>query len=127
MTKPRLQEKYEKEIAPKLAQEFDIKNKMAVPKIFKIVINMGLGDMIKDKNLKDNVSKELAVITGQTPAVRKAKISIAAFGVRVGMPVGLSVTLRGIRMYDFLDKLISITLPRLRDFRGVSKKSFDKA
>ena len=125
--KSRLQEKYDKEVAPKLAQEFAIKNKMSIPKLKKIVVNMGLGEMIKDKNLKDTVGKDLAAITGQTPSVRTARVSIAAFGLRLGMPVGLSVTLRGARMYHFLDKLISITLPRLRDFRGVPIKSFDKA
>jgi large subunit ribosomal protein L5 len=122
-----LREKYEKEVAPALAKEFGIKNKMAIPKLSKIVVNMGVGDMIKDKGLKDTMAKELATITGQTPSVRTAKVSVAAFGLRAGMPVGLSVTLRGSKMYDFLQKLITITLPRLRDFRGVPKKSFDKA
>lgn len=122
-----LKEKYLTEVAPLLAKEFEIKNKMAVPKIAKIVINMGVGEMIKDKKLKEPISKDLAQITGQIPAVRTAKISIAAFGLRRGMPVGLSVSLRGERMYSFLDRLVSITLPRLRDFRGVSAKSFDAA
>lgn len=122
----RLREKYEKEVAPVLSGEFDIKNKLAIPRIEKIVVNMGLGEMIKTKELKDIAAKDLAAITGQTPSVRAAKVSIAAFGLRAGMPVGLSVTLRGGRMYDFLDRLISITLPRFRDFRGVPLKSFDK-
>lgn len=127
MNKSRLQEKYIKEVIPTLAKEFEIKNKMAIPKITKVVVNMGLGEMIKNKELKEVVGKDLAVITGQAPTVRLARVSIAAFGVMRGMPVGLSVTLRGVRMYDFLDKLISIALPRLRDFRGVPRKSFDKA
>lgn len=122
----RLKEKYEKEVAPTLAKEFEIKNALAIPKIEKIVLNMGLGEMIKTKELKATASKDLAAITGQTPSVRAAKVSIAAFGLRAGMPVGLSVTLRGERMYDFLDRLVSITLPRFRDFRGVPNKSFDK-
>jgi large subunit ribosomal protein L5 len=124
---PRLKKKYQEEVAPKLVQEFGIKNKMAVPKITKIVINMGVGAMIKNKELKDIISRDLAAITGQIPSVRLAKVSVAAFDLRRGMPVGLTVTLRGNRMYEFLDKLISITLPRLRDFRGVSIKSFDKS
>ncbi len=127
MSESRLKQKYFSEVTPALTKEFDIKNKMAVPKITKIVINTGLGEMIKDKGLKDIVSKDIATITGQMPSVRRAKVSIATFGIRAGMPVGLSVTLRGVRMYDFLDKLISITLPRLRDFRGVPLKSFDKS
>jgi len=122
----RLKEKYQKEIAPALAKEFEIKNPLAIPKVEKIVLNMGLGEMIKSKELKETASKDLAAITGQTPSVRAAKVSIAAFGLRAGMPVGLSVTLRGERMYDFLDRLISITLPRFRDFRGVPVRSFDK-
>ncbi|HJX59155.1 50S ribosomal protein L5 [Candidatus Woesebacteria bacterium RBG_19FT_COMBO_47_8] len=121
----RLKEKYQKEVMPVLTKEFEIKNSLEVPRVEKIVVNTGLGEMIKDKNLKDIVSKELAAITGQIPSVKVAKVSIAAFGLRAGMPVGLTVTLRGEKMYDFLDKLVSITLPRLRDFRGVPLKSFD--
>jgi large subunit ribosomal protein L5 len=127
MSESRLKQKYLSEVAPALISEFDIKNKMAVPKLTKIVVNTGLGEMIKDKGIKDIISRDIATITGQAPSVRRAKVSIAAFGVRAGMPVGLSVTLRGIRMYDFLDRLISTTLPRLRDFRGVPLKSFDKS
>ena len=123
----RLKEKYQTEVAKELTSLFGIKNKMALPKIAKIVVNMGLGDMTKDKALKDIVSKEMAIITGQAPSLRLAKVSIAAFNLRRGMPVGLATTLRGERMYAFLDKLFSIVLPRLRDFRGVSRKSFDKA
>jgi large subunit ribosomal protein L5 len=127
MNESRLKQKYLKEVVPALTREFDIKNKMAVPMVTKIVVNTGLGEMTKDKSLKDIISKDIAAITGQIPSVRRAKISVATFGIRAGMPVGLSATLRGTRMYDFLDKLISITLPRLRDFRGVSMKSFDQS
>jgi large subunit ribosomal protein L5 len=123
--KSRLFEKYQKEVAPKLKEEFAIENKMAIPKIEKVVVNMGVGEMIKNKELGPALSKDLAAITGQKPSTRLAKVSIATFGLRRGMPVGLTVTLRGVRMYDFLDKLFSIVLPRLRDFRGVSNKSFD--
>lgn len=122
----RLQERYQKEAAPKVAQEFQIKNPMAIPKISKVVINMGVGKDARIKEVFEVLKKDLAKITGQIPSVRPAKVSIASFNVRRGMPVGLSVTLRGERMYSFLDKLISIVLPRLRDFRGVSGKSFDK-
>ncbi len=123
---PRLKEKYLKEIAPQLSKEFGIKNKFAYPKVIKVNINMGVGEAIKNKELMQTFKKDMATITGQTPSTRKAKVSVASFGVRRGMPVGLMVTLRGSRMYYFLDKLFSIVLPRLRDFRGVSAKSFDK-
>ena len=122
----RLKEKYNKEILPKLKEEFDIKNLSAIPEVAKVVINMGAGEISKEKELKEALSKDLAQITGQIPKITLAKISVAAFGIRAGMPVGLSVTLRGERMYDFMDKLFSIVLPRLRDFRGVAEKSFDK-
>ena len=125
MTKSRLKTKYNKEVVPELAKEFDIKNKMAVPKVEKVVVNMGAGEMIKNKELGQSLSRDLAAITGQKPSTRLAKVSIATFGLRRGMPVGLSVTLRGGRMYHFLDKLFSIVLPRLRDFRGVGLRSFD--
>ncbi len=125
--KTRLQEKYEKQVAPQLASEFEIKNKMAVPKVVKVTVNMGIGNAIKNKETIESLKKDFSLITGQVPSIRTAKISIASFGVRRGMPVGLAVTLRGERMYSFLDKLISIVLPRLRDFRGVSLKSFDKS
>lgn len=123
---PRLKERYIKEIAPQLSKEFSIKNKFAYPKVTKVIINMGVGEAIKNKELMQTLKKDMATITGQTPSTRKAKVSVASFGVRRGMPVGLKVTLRGSRMYFFLDKLFSIVLPRLRDFRGVSSKSFDK-
>lgn len=122
----RLQKKYQQEIIPLLKKEFGVKNDMAVPKLSKIVINTGFGDAGKNKEGFEQMKKDLAAITGQMPSVRAAKVSVASFSLREGMPVGLKVTLRGSRMYDFLDKLITIVLPRLRDFRGVSLKSFDK-
>ncbi len=125
MTSSRLKTKYEKEIIPTLKEEFGIKNPMAVPKIIKVVVNMGVGEMTKSKEIGPSLSRDLAMITGQKPSTRLAKVSIATFGLRRGMPVGLSTTLRGVRMYDFLDKLFSIVLPRLRDFRGAPTKSFD--
>ena len=123
----RLKEKYQTEVAPKLAEEFSIKNKMAIPKVVKVVINTGIGDTLKDKTLLESAIQDLKTITGQMPEIKKAKVSVASFGLRKGMNVGLKVTLRGERMYSFLDKLFSIVLPRLRDFRGVPTKSFDKS
>lgn len=127
MAKQRLQEKYEKEVFKTLVSEFGIKNKMAVPKINKVVLNVGTGSIAKNKEVVENLKKDLAAISGQKPAVKVAKVSIASFGLRRGMPVGLAVTLRREMMYAFLDRLFSIVLPRLRDFRGVSRKSFDKS
>ena len=123
----RLKEKYEKEILPGLLKEFGLKNRMAVPRMKKIVINAGIGLVARNKELMEAVGKDIAAITGQKPSIRPAKISEAGFNVRAGMPVGLKVTLRGKRMYDFLDRLVSIVLPRLRDFRGLPLKSFDKS
>lgn len=122
----RLQEKYQKEIRKTLAQEFDIKNTFAVPKVEKVIVNVGTGSVSKDQQQAEALRKDIATITGQMPSVRKAKVSIASFSLRAGMPVGLGATLRGERMYSFLDRLFSIVLPRLRDFRGVSTESFDK-
>lgn len=121
----RLQEKYNKEVKEVLAKEFDIKNTFAIPKLEKVVVNMGIGNVAKNQQQMDALRRDLAAITGQTPSIRNARVSIASFSLRAGMPVGLSATLRGERMYSFLDRLFSITLPRLRDFRGVSAKSFD--
>lgn len=123
----RLKEKFEKEIKPVLIKEFGTGNSMAVPMVQKVVINMGVGEAAKNQQTMDNLKKDLAAITGQMPSTRKAKVSIASFSLRAGMPVGLAVTLRKERMYSFLDRLFSIVLPRLRDFRGVSVKSFDKS
>jgi large subunit ribosomal protein L5 len=122
----RLKEKYQKEVTEKLSQELGIKNKMALPKLDKVVINMGIGSVIKNKDAVTQLKKDLSVITGQYPSERKARVSVASFSIRRGAVVGLRVTLRGGRMYAFLDRLFSIVLPRIRDFRGVSKKSFDK-
>jgi large subunit ribosomal protein L5 len=121
----RLREKYAKEVAPALMKEFDLKNTMAVPRLEKVVINMGVGEATQNAKLIDPAVTELSNITGQKALVTKAKKSIAAFKVREGMPIGAMVTLRGDRMYEFLDRLINIALPRVRDFRGVSGKSFD--
>ena len=121
----RLKERYQREIAPTLAKEFDITNPMAVPKLEKIVINMGLGEAIANSKIVDTAAAELGTIAGQKPVVTRAKKSIASFKLRAGMPIGSMVTLRGDRMYEFLDRLVSIALPRVRDFRGVSPKSFD--
>ncbi|HVQ56411.1 MAG TPA: 50S ribosomal protein L5 [Pyrinomonadaceae bacterium] len=121
----RLREKYKNEIAPALAKEFDIKNPMAIPKIEKIIVNMGLGEASTNAKILDVAAEELKSITGQKPVITKAKKSIAAFKLRQGMSIGTMVTLRGSRMYEFLDRLISIALPRVRDFRGISAKAFD--
>ncbi|KKQ97894.1 MAG: 50S ribosomal protein L5 [Candidatus Woesebacteria bacterium GW2011_GWA1_39_12] len=121
----RFKEKYEKEIVPLLSKELGIDNKMALPKISKVIVNMGIGDTLKNKELVENSAKDLASITGQKPQMRLAKVSVASFGIRRGMLVGLKVTLRKEKMYAFLDKLFSVTLPRLRDFRGLSVDSFD--
>lgn len=121
----RLKEKYLNEITPALMSKFEYKSVMQVPKVDKIVINMGVGDAVQNSKALDAAVEELTIITGQKPVVTKAKKSIAGFRLRDGMPIGAKVTLRGERMYQFLDKLVSIALPRVRDFRGVSKKSFD--
>lgn len=121
----RLKEKYTNEIVPALVSKFNYKSVMQAPKVDKIVINMGVGDAVANAKSLDNAVEELGQITGQKPVVTKAKKSIAGFRLREGMPIGAKVTLRGERMYEFLDKLVSISLPRVRDFRGVSKKSFD--
>lgn len=126
MNKQRLQEKYEKEVAPILAKEFTIKNKMAIPSLIKVVVNVGIGEIAKNKETMEQARKDLAQITGQVPNIRNAKVSVASFSLRRGMPVGLTVTLRAGKMYAFVDRLFSIVLPRFRDFRGVSDKSFDK-
>ncbi|MGB8508539.1 MAG: 50S ribosomal protein L5 [Pyrinomonadaceae bacterium] len=121
----RLKERYSKEIAPALAKEFGITNPMAIPKVEKVVINMGLGEAVANAKIIDTAADELRVVAGQKPVTTKAKKSIAAFKLRQGMPIGSMVTLRGDRMYEFLDRLVSVALPRVRDFRGVSPKAFD--
>ncbi|HEY7442530.1 MAG TPA: 50S ribosomal protein L5 [Vicinamibacterales bacterium] len=121
----RLKDRYLKDVVPALTKEFGYKNVMAVPKIQKVVVNMGLGEATQNVKIVDTGSDELARITGQRPVTRRAKKSIAQFKVRKGMPVGTMVTLRGERMYEFLDRLMNVALPRVRDFRGVSPKGFD--
>src|SRR5579864_8404498 len=121
----RLKEKYEKEIRPALSKELSITNPMAIPRLEKIVVNMGLGEATQNVKIMDPLVADLAAITGQKPVTTRAKKSIAAFKVREGMPIGAMVTLRGDNMYEFLDRLVNIALPRVRDFRGVSTKSFD--
>jgi len=121
----RLKEKYQKEVVPALQKEFGYKNVMAVPKIQKVVVNMGLGEATSNAKIVDTGADELARITGQKPVTRRAKKSIAAFKVRKGMPIATMVTLRGERMWEFLDRLMSIALPRVRDFKGVSPRGFD--
>jgi large subunit ribosomal protein L5 len=123
--KSRLREKYQTEVIPALQKEFGYKNINAVPKITKVVVNMGLGEATQNAKIVDTGAAELSQITGQKAAVRRAKKSIAQFKVRQGMPIGAMVTLRGERMYEFLDRLMSISLPRVRDFRGVSPRGFD--
>ena len=121
----RLEERYSKEIAPALVSKFNYKSTMQAPKIEKIVLNMGVGDATQNAKLLDEAVDELTLISGQHPLITKAKKSIAGFRLREGMPIGAKVTLRGERMYDFLDKLINVSLPRVRDFHGISPKSFD--
>src|SRR5690242_7071627 len=121
----RLRQKFHKEIAPSLQKELDLKNPMAVPRLEKVVVNMGVGEATQNAKVLDPAVAELQQVTGQKPVVTKAKKSIAAFKVREGMPIGAMVTLRGDRMYEFLDRLMNVALPRVRDFRGVSTKSFD--
>jgi len=121
----RLKEKYQNEAVPSLTKAFGYKNVMAVPKIRKVVVNMGLGEATSNAKIVDTGADELARITGQKPVARRAKKSIAAFKVRKGMPIATMVTLRGDRMWEFLDRLVSIALPRVRDFKGVSQKGFD--
>lgn len=122
---PRLKQQYQDDVVPKLKKEFGIDNLMAVPRLEKIVVNMGLGDAIQNIKILDDGVEELAAIAGQRPSVRRSRKSIASFKLREGMPIGCSVTLRGDRMWEFMDRFIAVALPRVRDFRGVSAKSFD--
>jgi large subunit ribosomal protein L5 len=121
----RLRTRYQKEVAPQIAKDFGIRNPMAVPRVEKIVLNMGMGEAIANSKILDTAVEELRSISGQKPVITKAKKSIASFKLRQGMPIGVMVTLRGDRMYEFLDRLVSVALPRVRDFRGVSPKAFD--
>jgi large subunit ribosomal protein L5 len=122
---PRLKARFQKEVAPTLMKEFDVKNPMAVPHLHKIVVNMGVGEATQNAKILDPAVNELGQITGQKPVVTRAKKSIAAFKVREGQAIGAMVTLRGDRMYEFFDRLVNVVLPRVRDFKGVSTKSFD--
>jgi large subunit ribosomal protein L5 len=124
-TKPRLKERYEQDIVPALMKEFRFDNVMRVPRVKKVVLNIGLGEAIANPKALESAEKDLATISGQHPVVTKSKRSIAAFKLRTGMPIGMMVTLRGRRMYEFMDRLVSVVLPRIRDFRGVSRASFD--
>jgi large subunit ribosomal protein L5 len=121
----RMREKYYKEVLPALMKEFNLDNHMAVPRVEKVVVNMGVGEATQNAKLIDPAASEIGAITGQKPVITRAKKSIAAFKVREGMPIGVMVTLRGDRMYEFLDRLLNVALPRVRDFRGVPTKSFD--
>ena len=121
----RLKEKYLKEIVPALTKEFSYSNRMAVPRILKITLNVGVGEAIQNPRLLDGVAEDVAAITGQRPVVTRARKSVASFKLREGMPIGVKVTLRGEHMYEFLDRLMNIALPRVRDFRGASPKAFD--
>ncbi|HTZ83481.1 MAG TPA: 50S ribosomal protein L5 [Candidatus Acidoferrales bacterium] len=123
--RPRLRLKFEKEVAPSLLKELELSNVMAVPRLHKIVVNMGVGEATQNAKVLDPAVNELGQITGQKPVVTRAKKSIAAFKVRQGQSIGAMVTLRGDRMYEFFDRLVNIVLPRVRDFKGVSSKSFD--
>ncbi len=123
--KPRVKERYRAEIAPALREEFGYANVMQIPGLTKITVNMGVGEAARDAKLIEGAVKDLAIITGQKPAVARARKSIAQFKLREGMPIGAHVTLRGDRMWEFLDRLLSIALPRIRDFRGLNPRSFD--
>ncbi len=122
---PRMKEQYTKEIVATLMKEFNYKNVMQVPKISKIVLNIGLGEAVRDAKVVDAAVRDMTKISGQKPVVTKAKKSIATFKLRAGMPIGCAVTLRGNRMYEFYDRLVNFSLPRIRDFRGLNDKSFD--
>jgi large subunit ribosomal protein L5 len=122
---PRLKDRYRSELVARLQEDFGFKNVMEVPKPEKVVVNMGVGEAAKDAKLLEGAIKDLTTISGQKPALRRARKSIATFKIREGMPVGASVTIRGDRMWDFLDRILSIVLPRIRDFRGLNPRSFD--
>ena len=125
MAVPRLKEKYQKEVVAALSEEFSYKNPMQVPRVTKVTVNMGVGEGVQDAKVLEEAATQLVQIAGQKPQLRRARKSVANFKLREGMPVGQRVTLRGDRMYEFLDRLVSVALPRIRDFRGVSPRSFD--
>ena len=122
---PRLKQRYRDEVAPALREQLNLANAMQVPRLDKIVVNMGVGDAVSDSKAVDGAVRDLAVITGQRPRVNRARKSVAGFKLREGMPIGAKVTLRGDRMWDFFDRLLSVALPRIRDFRGLPPRSFD--
>ncbi|HVM36557.1 MAG TPA: 50S ribosomal protein L5 [Actinomycetota bacterium] len=122
---PRMKERYRDEVVPQLVKELGLTNVMQAPRPVKVVLNMGVGDAPKDAKLIEGAVRDLTTITGQKPSIRRARKSLASFKIREGMPIGVAVTLRGDRMWDFLDRLMSIVLPRIRDFRGLNPKSFD--
>lgn len=124
---PRLLESYRNDIIPQLMQKFSLKNKLAVPRLEKIVINMGVGEALTDMKILDKAVEEMGLISGQKPVIRRAKKAIANFKIKQGQPIGCKVTLRRTMMYEFMDRLINVAMPRIRDFRGVSRDSFDKA
>ncbi|HNQ51379.1 MAG TPA: 50S ribosomal protein L5 [Candidatus Omnitrophota bacterium] len=124
---PRMQDKYRNEIVPEMMKAFSLKNRMAVPRLDKIVINMGVGEALTDVKILDKAMEELAAIAGQKPIMRRARIAISNFKIKENNPIGCKVTLRRAKMYEFLDRFISVALPRIRDFRGVPNESFDKA
>ena len=124
-TIPRLKTRYREEIAPALRDDFNYGNAMQIPRVVKVVVNMGVGDAARDGKLIEGAVRDLSIITGQRPEIRRARKSIAQFKLREGMPIGAKVTLRGDRMWEFLDRLLTIALPRIRDFRGLSPKQFD--
>ena len=120
-----LKERYNEDVAPALLKQFSYPSPMAIPKVAKVIVNMGVGDAVADAKVLDTAAEELAVITGQRPSITRARKSIANFKLRAGMAIGCRVTLRGVRMYEFLERLLNLALPRVRDFRGVSPKGFD--
>ncbi|MBU0756306.1 MAG: 50S ribosomal protein L5 [Planctomycetes bacterium] len=122
---PRLKDKYRDEVFPKIKEKYSLENVMEVPKIQKVVVNMGVGGAKENKSMLEAAVRDLGIITGQKPMIAKARASVAGFKLREGMPIGCKVTLRGTRMWEFLDRLISVAIPRIRDFRGLSRKSFD--
>lgn len=124
--KPRLKKQYDEEVIPALTKQFGMKNSMQAPRLEKVILNMGIGEAANEPKTLENAENELATITGQKPAVTRAKKAIATFKTRAGQPVGLKVTLRGSMMYEFVDRFLSLAIPRMRDFRGLSRKSFDK-
>lgn len=124
--KPRLKNTYDEDVIPVMIQQFGLKNRLQVPRLEKVVLNMGVGEASREQKSFESAERELAVIAGQKPVITRAKKSIAGFKIRAGMPIGLKATLRGDRMWEFIDRFLSLAIPRMRDFRGLSRKAFDK-